>query len=530
MKSNLEKGITLIALIITIIILLILAGITINFMIGDNGILNKAVQSGNIYEEKQAREKLEIILMDIGADKHIDPEYNENDYINSKLIEQGIAVNGDFVNVDGWKFEIDRSVPKIAGGVIEEPEPEEEKVTKKEKAIVLDGEGYIETNLQQSNFIETTKGFTIGARVKISNVGQQAVNNMGILGNSVGAQGFVWQFNQKTQELGIGNQNKMINIDYQNYYNKWIDIVTTYENGVNKIYINGQLIKEEENTITPYGNLLIGIGYSSQPTGMKGMIASVKVWNKSLEQEEVEKLNLLTDTTSIKSANIKLQTILDSEEDVQKIGEIKGEQRYELRDFELKYAVKFLGGTYINTNWNQTDFMSGTGEYTIAARIKINKLQQTGMAHMNILGYHPNGYTWQFNSNSTQLNIAAKYLDYTPYYDQWIDIVHVHNNTINKLYINKEFIHEANFNFNYTYKILIGLGYESPSRSMKGEFASIKMWRKELTKDEVEQIDMLQEEGVAQEQIYGQAILESNEKIAEIGSFVGSNYTYVLRH
>ena len=82
--------------------------------------------------------------------------------------------------------------------------------------------------------------------MKISNVGQQAVNNMGILGNSVGAQGFVWQFNQKTQELGIGNQNKMINIDYQNYYNKWIDIVTTYENGVNKIYINGQLRKQRK--------------------------------------------------------------------------------------------------------------------------------------------------------------------------------------------------------------------------------------------------------------------------------------------
>ncbi len=37
-----EKGITLIALVITIIILLILAGITIATLTGENGILSKA--------------------------------------------------------------------------------------------------------------------------------------------------------------------------------------------------------------------------------------------------------------------------------------------------------------------------------------------------------------------------------------------------------------------------------------------------------------------------------------------------------
>ena len=40
MKS--QKGITLIALVITIIVLLILAGVTIAMLTGENGILNKA--------------------------------------------------------------------------------------------------------------------------------------------------------------------------------------------------------------------------------------------------------------------------------------------------------------------------------------------------------------------------------------------------------------------------------------------------------------------------------------------------------
>ena len=37
-----EKGITLISLVITIIVLLILAGVTINFILGQNGIMSQA--------------------------------------------------------------------------------------------------------------------------------------------------------------------------------------------------------------------------------------------------------------------------------------------------------------------------------------------------------------------------------------------------------------------------------------------------------------------------------------------------------
>ena len=40
MKSN--KAITLVALIITIIVLLILAGVTLNMVLGENGLINKA--------------------------------------------------------------------------------------------------------------------------------------------------------------------------------------------------------------------------------------------------------------------------------------------------------------------------------------------------------------------------------------------------------------------------------------------------------------------------------------------------------
>ena len=45
--KNTNKGITLIALVITIIVLLILAGVTIAMLMGDNGILTKATEAKN---------------------------------------------------------------------------------------------------------------------------------------------------------------------------------------------------------------------------------------------------------------------------------------------------------------------------------------------------------------------------------------------------------------------------------------------------------------------------------------------------
>ena len=56
MKDKREKGITLIALAVTIIVLLILAGMTIIVLMGDNGILtkvNKAKEDTEIGTEKE---------------------------------------------------------------------------------------------------------------------------------------------------------------------------------------------------------------------------------------------------------------------------------------------------------------------------------------------------------------------------------------------------------------------------------------------------------------------------------------------
>ena len=68
MKQNLKvkekSGITLIALVVTIIVLLILAAITIQMLTGQNGILTRA---GDAKEKTSIAQEKEIIAMSVNA-------------------------------------------------------------------------------------------------------------------------------------------------------------------------------------------------------------------------------------------------------------------------------------------------------------------------------------------------------------------------------------------------------------------------------------------------------------------------------
>ena len=54
-KNQKTKGITLIALVITIIVLLILAGVSISMLTGDNGILTQAEKAKEETEKPQKK-------------------------------------------------------------------------------------------------------------------------------------------------------------------------------------------------------------------------------------------------------------------------------------------------------------------------------------------------------------------------------------------------------------------------------------------------------------------------------------------
>ena len=59
-KSITEKGITLIALVVTIIVLLILAGVTLNLVLNNNGLIGRAKQGAAAYQNASLNEQVEL--------------------------------------------------------------------------------------------------------------------------------------------------------------------------------------------------------------------------------------------------------------------------------------------------------------------------------------------------------------------------------------------------------------------------------------------------------------------------------------
>ena len=62
MNSQKNKGITLIALVITIIVLLILAGVSLSLVVGEDGIIKRAVNAKKIAEDAEIHEIISLAI------------------------------------------------------------------------------------------------------------------------------------------------------------------------------------------------------------------------------------------------------------------------------------------------------------------------------------------------------------------------------------------------------------------------------------------------------------------------------------
>ena len=108
-----DKGITLIALVVTIIVLLILAGVSINMLIGQNGILNRATEAKEKTEEAKLKEQSMLdnyeeqitnyagINWDLAKANAKAPEEQKEERNNGVI---GIGTDGKAVNMDLWKY------------------------------------------------------------------------------------------------------------------------------------------------------------------------------------------------------------------------------------------------------------------------------------------------------------------------------------------------------------------------------------------------------------------------------------------
>jgi Tfp pilus assembly protein PilE len=95
---NNKKGITLIALVVTVVVLIILAGVSINAVLGDNGIIKKANQAASVTKEAEVKEAINRTILEF---------YLTNDY----------ATLEDFLKAKAEDGSID-SVTKNADGTL----------------------------------------------------------------------------------------------------------------------------------------------------------------------------------------------------------------------------------------------------------------------------------------------------------------------------------------------------------------------------------------------------------------------------
>ena len=94
MDKKSMKGITLVALIITIIVLLILSGVTLNMVLGENGLINKAQSSVDKYKESAENEQ--ALLNEIENYMHnyphnlADGSWSDLKQVNTPKLTQGM--------------------------------------------------------------------------------------------------------------------------------------------------------------------------------------------------------------------------------------------------------------------------------------------------------------------------------------------------------------------------------------------------------------------------------------------------------
>lgn len=106
-----NKGITLIALIVTIVVILIITNVALFLLNGDNGILIKSQTAVGQTNEAQAKESLNLTLQEAKIEKIQNTTFNPIDDLN-QLLQQEIDqldINSDIVTVSGYSFKIDRN-------------------------------------------------------------------------------------------------------------------------------------------------------------------------------------------------------------------------------------------------------------------------------------------------------------------------------------------------------------------------------------------------------------------------------------
>ena len=126
---NRNKGITLIALIITIIVLLILAGVTLSMVMGDSGLFNKANNASEQTKISNAKEIIRMQVLENELNKKTKDSNAKSDEdlqaaVETKLTEEGYKVEEGKITIGSTEIDIAEEIANASSGgeIITPPE------------------------------------------------------------------------------------------------------------------------------------------------------------------------------------------------------------------------------------------------------------------------------------------------------------------------------------------------------------------------------------------------------------------------
>ena len=111
LKNKQEEGITLIALVVTIVVLLILAGISLNLVLGQNGVISKAKDAKNSTEKGQAQDEVNLAINYLQIEDATSTLTQEDkrkileDELRKISADSSVSISGDGFKIIHKKYE-----------------------------------------------------------------------------------------------------------------------------------------------------------------------------------------------------------------------------------------------------------------------------------------------------------------------------------------------------------------------------------------------------------------------------------------
>lgn len=395
-----NKGITLISLIVTIIVLLILAGISITTITSDNGIFNKASSAKSETSKANAEEKVKLIIGKLilnknGNAKLIDlnelVDSNSENYSNEIGMDNVIKAMDEsaIIKIDGYAFTIDNklniinieennsvTIPKENIAVIEPFEKQYviqqiAQVTTQDKKIG-NGSVYLNStsiiNTQDSGKTGFNSDFTVDYWIKESNEDlAQTWTPHFIVSNTGG----LW--------LGLHNGKYVVRgysvTDYITInpptVGSWTHVAVCRKSGIIYVFYNGIVQNTTSNSVSfPSGNLYIGTDGGGNYAKFAYMdelriLNNEAIWTSDFtvpNEEYTDKYSMLYhfDATNIIENNITLNKI----------------------EFKLGMASAYLNNSYMK--YNISDMYNFASDFTADYWIKESNedISQTWSPHL----------------------------------------------------------------------------------------------------------------------------------------------------